>query len=181
MSLSLRDQLLAAGLIDPKKAKQAGKEQHHQRREQAKRPPAAPDPRVVAEQKAREAKLARDAELNRQQQDRQEQKARRAAVKQLVEQHRVPKVVDSEELYNFLDGTRIRRIPVDRPLREKLVKGQLVIVRCDGRYEIVPADIGQRIGERDPHALVRQQAQTKSEPAPDDPYKDYVVPDDLMW
>lgn len=182
MNLSLRDQLLQAGLLDPKKAQQQTREQRHQRREQSKKPPQ-PDPRALAQQKAAEEKAARDAELNRKQQDKLEQKARRAAVKQLVEQHKVARPADSEELYNFQDGKRIRRIPVDRALRDKLIAGTLVLVRCDGRYELVPTEIGERIFERDPHARVTSPG---SDPAPaeneaDDPYKDYKVPDDLMW
>ncbi|MGQ0618838.1 MAG: DUF2058 domain-containing protein [Panacagrimonas sp.] len=180
MSLSLRDQLLQAGLLNLNKAKQAGKEQHQQRREQAKRPPSAPDPRALAEQRAAEAKAARDLELNRALQEKQEQKARRAQIKQLVEQHRVAKPADGEELYNFIDGRKIRRIPVDRPMREKLVSGQLAIVRSEGRYEIVPSDTADRVRERDPHAVV---SHNTAKPAVDenDPYKDHVVPDDLMW
>ncbi|MGQ0699740.1 MAG: DUF2058 domain-containing protein [Panacagrimonas sp.] len=178
MSLSLRDQLLQAGLIDPNKAKQAKKEHHEKRREQAKAP-AAPDPRVLAQQRAAEAKAARDAELNRALLEKQDQKARRAQIKQLVEQHRVPKV-DSEELYNFIDGKKIRRIPADRAMRDKLIAGVLGIVRSEGRYEIVPAAIAERIAERDPHALVSLGTEA---PKPDenDPYKDFVVPDDLTW
>lgn len=189
MSLSLRDQLLQAGLLDPKKAQQQQqqtREQRHQRREQTKKAPSAPDPRVVAQQKAAAEKAARDAELNRKQQDKQEQKARRAQVKQLIEQHRVPKITESEELYNFVDGKRIRRLPVDRPMREKLIAGTWVIVRCDGRYEIVPSDIAARIVERDPHAGLRPPeaaAVAAGAPASDeeDPYRDHKVPDDLMW
>jgi len=188
MSLSLRDQLLQAGLLDPKKAQQQQqltREQRHQRREQIKKAPAGPDPRVVAQQKAAAEKAARDAELNRKQQDKQDQKARRAQVKQLIEQHRVPKLTESEELYNFVDNKRVRRLPVDRPMREKLISGTLVIVRCDGRYEIVPADIAAKIIERDPHAGLKVTAAAEaSASAPtdeDDPYRDHKVPDDLMW
>lgn len=180
MSLSLRDQLLQAGLLDTQKAKQASKDQHQQRREQAKRPPGVVDPRILAEQRAAEAKAARDLELNRQLQQKQEQKARRAQIKQLVEQNRVAKLADSDELYNFVDGKKIRRLPVDRPMREKLVSGQFAIVRSDGRYEIVPAETAERIRERDPLAVV---SHNTAAPAKDDsdPYKDHVVPDDLMW
>lgn len=187
MSLSLRDQLLQAGLLDPKKAQQQQqltREQRHQRREQGKKAPSGPDPRVVAQQKAAAEKAARDAELNRKLLDKQEQKARRAQVKQLIEQHRVPKIVESDELYNFVDNKRVRRLPVDRPMREKLIAGTLVIVRCDGRYEIVPADIAARIVERDPHAGLKVTPESSGSSAPadeDDPYRDHKVPDDLMW
>jgi uncharacterized protein YaiL (DUF2058 family) len=186
MSLSLRDQLLQAGLLDPKKAKEQTREQRKDRREHNNKKPTGPDPRALAAQKAAAEKAARDAELNRKQQEKLEQKARRAEVRQLVEQHRVAKLADSDELYNFIDGSRIRRLPVDRPMREKLVAGSLVIVRCAGRYEIVPAEIGARIVERDPHAGLQAppagvSPEASTEAAEDDPYKDYKVPDDLMW
>ena len=181
MSLSLRDQLLQAGLIDPKKAKQAARAQHQKKVDRAKRPDAQQaDAQAEAARRAAEAKAARDAELNRQLVEKQQQQARRAEVRQLVEQHRVKRLTDSEELYNFVDGKKIRRIPVDKQQRQKLVDGALGIVRCQGRYELVPADIAERIGERDAHALV---SLSKAPPPPDDndPYKDYVVPDDLTW
>lgn len=186
MSLSLRDQLLQAGLLDPKKAKEQGREQRRERQQQNNKKPTGPDPRDVARQKAEAEKVARDAELNRKQREKLEQKARKAEVRQLVEQHRVAKLADSEELYNFTDGSRIRRLPVDRPMREKLVAGSLVIVRCAGRYEIVPAEIAARIVQRDPHAGLQPPPAGaapagSTEPAEDDPYKDYKVPDDLMW
>lgn len=179
MSLSLRDQLLQAGLIDPKKAKQAGKVHHQRKVEQAKRPANAVDPQAEAARAAAQAKAARDAELNRQLVEKQQQQARRAEIRQLVEQHRVARV-ESDELYNFVDGKKIRRLPVDKAQREKLVAGTLGIVRNKGRYEIVPADVAQRIRERDAHALVS----LNTAPPPvdeNDPYKDYVVPDDLTW
>jgi len=182
MSLSLRDQLLQAGLIDEKQAKAANKQQHHQRRDQAKNP-AAVDPRKIAAEKAAAAKAARDAELNRVQREKAEQKARRAQVKQLIEQNKLPKV-DSELLYNFVDGKdgkRIRRIPVTPAMRDQLSAGALAIVRCDGRYEVVPSAIAERIKERDAHAVIPQRTAEPAAVDENDPYKDFVVPDDLMW
>lgn len=182
MGLSLRDQLLQTGLLTPKKPQHATREQQHQRREQARsaEATAALAEKKLAEQRALDAKAARDAELNRQKQDKLEQVARRAQIKQLVEQNRVPMPRDSEELYNFVDGQRIRRIPVDRALRARLIAGTLGIVRSQGRYELVPAEVAVRIGERDVHCLVSLQ-KPDVVPATDDPYKDHVVPDDLMW
>lgn len=181
MGLSLREQLLNAGLIDEKKLKEARQSQHHQRREHAKRPANAPDPRAEAARKAAAEKAARDAELNRQKEEQAAKKARKAEVKQLVAQHKLPKI-ESEELYNFIDGKRIRRLPVDKAMREKLIAGSVAIVRNEGRYEFVPAEIAKRIAERDPHAVVPHvTSEPAAEPAADDPYKDYVVPDDLMW
>lgn len=182
MGLSLRDQLLQAGLIDPNKAREAKQAEHRQRRDAGKKPATAtPKPKSAAQIEA-EAKAARDAELNRQQVEKKAAKARRAEAVQLVQAHRVQRQVESDEVYNLVDGNKVRSIPVDRGLREKLVAGSLVVVRCEGRYEIVPADIAARIRERDPQMLVGDASAAASDTAAeDDPYRDYVVPDDLRW
>src|ERR1700749_4423090 len=127
MSMSLRDQLLAAGLGTKKQAKEAT---------QAKRPPSRHQPAPVSQEKvaankAQAAKNARDQELNRRQQEKAAAKARRAEVKQLIEQHRLPPV-ESEEYFNFADGTRLARLAVTAALREQLVKGTVGDVRAQG-------------------------------------------------
>ena len=73
---------------------------------------------------------------------------------------------------------------VDADRREKLTSGVLVVVRYKGHYAVVPKETAERIRERDENMVVPT-AQTKDSPAPEatteDPYKDFVVPDDLMW
>jgi uncharacterized protein YaiL (DUF2058 family) len=179
MSMSLRDQLLAAGLGTKKQAKEAT---------QAKRPPSRHQTAPVsaaqlAANKAQAAKNARDQELNRKQQEKAAAKARRAEVKQLIEQHRLPPV-ESDEYFNFADGNRLARLPVTAAMREQLIKGTLFVVRYEGHYAVVPEATAARIKERDEFAVVSSAPQTqgKSESADkDDPYKDFVVPDDLTW
>jgi uncharacterized protein YaiL (DUF2058 family) len=46
----------------------------------------------------------------------------------------------------------------------------------------VPADVLERIRERHADAIVANPvSDTPAVPAEDDPYKDFVVPDDLTW
>ena len=189
MSMSLRDQLLQAGLISKKQAEQAAKQPHHQRQDRGQKKPlsAADQQRQAAQQAARQAadkaraeKIAQDQARSRQQQEKAERKARHAQIKQLVEQNRLPKV-EGDDLYNFIDGTKIRRIPVAAETRLKLGNGQLRIVRCEGRYEVVPAGIAERIAERDERAVIPRVVAAETKPDENDPYKDYVVPDDLIW
>jgi uncharacterized protein YaiL (DUF2058 family) len=183
MSLSLREQLLKAGLVSEKQAKQAElqtSQQAHQRKKGS-----APDPtpkQKAAAQQAAAAKIARDLELNRKQQEKAERRARAAQVRQLVEQLRVPRP-ESDDYYNFVDGGRIRRLQITPELRARLVAGTLAIVRYDGRYDLVPADAVERIRERAPDAIVASPASgpAAATAAEDDPYKDFVVPDDLTW
>jgi uncharacterized protein YaiL (DUF2058 family) len=174
--MSLREQLLAAGLGTRKQAKQA----EHQQRQQARNQQAAQEAAKKREERAAAAaaKAARDRELNRQQQERAEKKARWAQIRQLIEENRIAKP-ESDDYFNFIDREKVRRIPVDAALRERLIRGEVMIVRCEGRYDLVPPEIAAKIGEREPRAVVS--LEPRAEVGADDPYKDYVVPDDLMW
>lgn len=177
MSMSLREQLLAAGLGTKKQAKQAEREQHQRSKNKA----ALEAERQKRAAEAAAAKAAKDQELNRKRQENAERKARWAQIKQLIEQHRISKP-ESDEYFNFIDRGKVRRFPVDAALRARIIGGELVLVRCEGRYDAVPKEIADRIGEREPRAVISlEDATRESTTDENDPYKDYVVPDDLMW
>ncbi|MFI4981308.1 MAG: DUF2058 domain-containing protein [Nevskiales bacterium] len=185
MSMSLRDQLLQAGLISKKQAEQAEKQPHHQRKDRSQKKPPTPAEiqrrnAQLAVQKAQAEKLAQDQARSRQQQEKADRKARHAQIKQLVEQNRLPKV-EGDDCFNFVDGVKIRRLPVTPETRLKLGNGQLRIVRCEGRYEVVPSAIAERIAERDERAVIPRAVAEETKPDENDPYKDFVVPDDLIW
>jgi hypothetical protein len=185
MSLSLREQLLKAGLVTEKQAKQAERTtsgQRHQQVKGGKRAPPPPPAPTKAAQQAQAAKLLRDQELNRKQQEKAERRARAAQLRQLVEQLRVPRP-ESDDFYNFVDDGKVRRMQVTPELRARIVAGSLMIVRYDGRYDLVPVDAIERIREKHADAIVASPAAepAASTPAEDDPYKDFVVPDDLTW
>jgi uncharacterized protein YaiL (DUF2058 family) len=182
MSTSLRDQLIQAGLVTKKQAKLASQQQPRPPQQSRRKPPRIPEHQLAA-QRAQAQKAARDQELNRKQQAKAERTARLAQVRQLIEQNRVPPI-ESEDFYNFIDGTKIKRICVNAPIREQLNRGELRIVRCDNRYALVSASAGERIAERDPAALIARVADTAAAAGADghdNVYGAYVVPDDLMW
>lgn len=182
MSLSLREQLLAAGLVTKKQVQKTEQQQRQQEHGQKKKQLPPPPDKQAEAQKAAAAKAARDAELNRQQREKAERKARRAEIRQLVEQHRIPRI-ESEDFFNFVDGNKIHRFAVTAEVRERILAGTLVIVRHNGFHALVPAEIAEKVRERDPSFVVAldQPAASASPPADDDPYKDFVVPDDLRW
>ncbi|WP_440057476.1 DUF2058 domain-containing protein [Pseudomonas fragariae (ex Marin et al. 2024)] len=179
MSLSLRDQLLKAGLVNQKQAKQVGKEKQKEQRLVHKGQAQADDSQKRAAQEAMAEKARRDQELNRQQQEKVEQKARTAQVKQLIEVSRLPKLI-TEDYYNFVDDKKVKRIPVNAMVRNKLSSGSLAIVHHGGGYEIIPREAALKIQERDPRRIVLLNTPTGA-PDADDPYAAYQVPDDLMW
>ena len=176
MSTSLRDQLIQAGLVGRKKAQQLQQQQKRQTFQGQHGQPVATD---KAAQQTEAAKAARDQELNRRQQEQAQLKARWAEIRQLIEQHRLPKIEDGED-YFFTDDRKIRRLTVNAAMREQLVRGELRIARLKGRYELVPAAAAERIRERDERALVP--LKTDAEAAtPDDPYAAHPVPENLRW
>jgi uncharacterized protein len=180
MSDSLRDQLLKAGLVTENKVKRAY-QADEQRRRQVKsegKSRATPAPPSAA-QHVQAQKVARDQELNRRQQEKAQRRALRAQVEQMVEQARLPRL-ESDDYYSFVSGGKVCRVAVDVQRRKDICEGKLAIVRYRGHHEVVPADAAQRIRERDEKALISRDENLKV-PAEDDPYKDFVVPDDLTW
>ena len=179
MGNSLQDQLLKAGLIDEQKLKQARSSKHKQTKANGHRPAPADQETRQAAARARAEKQERDRELNRQ---RQEEAALRAAeneIRQLIHTHRVVRE-GGDVAFNFTDGTTLKRIYVNKDQQSKLVSGHLAVVRQDAFYEVVPAEIADRVRARDA-SLVLVYNQPAEEANPDDPYADYQVPDDLIW
>lgn len=179
MALSLRDQLLKAGLVNEKQAKQVSKEKQKQKRLEHKGQVEKDESQRLTAQQAMAEKAARDQELNRQQQEKVEQKARAAQIKQLIEVSRLPKLT-TEDYYNFVDDKKVKRLSVNNLMRDKLSRGSLAIVRHGGGYEVIPREAALKIQERDARRVVLLNTPTEA-PDADDPYAAYQVPDDLMW
>jgi uncharacterized protein YaiL (DUF2058 family) len=178
MSMSLREQLLAAGFGKKKAAEQAERRAKEQQREQQR---VAQMQAAQAAEAAQAAKrTARAQELQKRRQEEADRKERWTQIKQLIEQHRLPKV-ESDDYFNFVSRGKVRRLAVDAQLRERITGGEVVIVRCEGRHDVVPREIGERIRGYDVRAVVALQDAAEAKPAADDPYKDYIVPDDLKW
>jgi len=202
---SLRDQLLKVGLVTEQQAKKAA--QQEQQRQFRHRPPKPKEPprpsqktpqmnaaaakpvvrgpqeptqsaATLAAQQAQAAKIARDQELNRKREEKAKRRARIAEIEQIIDQNRVPRL-ETEDYYSFIDGKKIRRMSVNPERREQLTSGVLAIVRYKGHYAAVPKATAERIRERDENMVVPVVAQSTT--TTDDAYKDFVVPDDLMW
>ena len=179
MGNSLQDQLLKAGLADEKQAKKARAAKVPKKRgKKSERRPALSESAQGARQAMAE-KAEKDRALNEQRKAEAERKAKLAQVRQLVEQNRLPR--DEAEIgYNFVDAGKVRRLFVTPGIQSKLGAGRAAIVRLGESYEVVPADIAEKIRARDAASVV-DTGVAESTPDEDDPYKDYQVPDDLMW
>ena len=180
MSMSLRDQLLKAGLVNEKQAKQAAKQKQKQQRLEHKGQADKDESQRQAALQAQAEKAARDLELNREQQEKAQKKALAAQVKQLIEGSRLPRL-DGDDYYNFVDNKKVKRIAVNPQLRDKLSRGILAIVRLEGKYELVPREAALKVQEREPQRIILLNTVSEAVADEEDPYKDFVVPDDLMW
>jgi uncharacterized protein YaiL (DUF2058 family) len=180
---SLQDQLLKAGLVNEKKAKQAGKEKRRQAKQARRSGEELVDENKQAAEKARQEKIAKDKALNAEREAAAQAKAIQAQIQQLITMN--VDSYDGDIAYNFADGKKIKKIYVSDKLQKQLSLGQLAIVRHDDRYALVPAAVANKIAERDESvvvALVDRAAERAVEAAAeDDPYADYKIPDDLMW
>jgi uncharacterized protein YaiL (DUF2058 family) len=176
---SLQEQLLKAGLVSEQQAKQARSGKKKTGKQTGRRPGVADEETRRAAEAARAEKARRDRELNLQRQQEAQRRAQEHETRQLIHTHRV--VREGGDLaYNFADGSALKRLYVNRDQHARLVDGRLAIVRQDTFYEIVPAEIAERLRARDV-TVVLVWNQRGQEADSDDPYAEYQVPDDLMW
>ena len=176
---SLQDQLMKAGLADPKKAKAIRNEKHKQRKQQPKGSVQVNETEVRARQ-AREEKAERDRHLNLKRQQEAEKKAIQAQIRQLVETNKLDRS-RGETSYQFVHDKKIKKMYVDDTQADQLSRGRLAIVFVNDQYEIVADGVARKITERDEQAVVVLHDRKKDDVGEDDPYAGYEIPDDLMW
>lgn len=172
--MSLKDQLMKAGLADAKKARKA----EHEKRQLAKDPNAESAHKLA--QQALAEKAERDRALNRARDEELAQRALSAQILQLIEAHRIDRK-GGAVAYQFTDAKKIKKLYVTPAQQDQLVKGQVAIVRLGDGHELVPTVVAEKIRTRDENAIVLLNTRQASATDEDDPYAAYQIPDDLMW
>ena len=184
MGNALRDQLLKAGLVNEKQVKQATKEKHKEaKRQHGQVKTEGADETNLRIQRAKEEKIERDRQINQQRQLEAEKKALLAQIRQLVEQNKQAKG-EGDTPYNFVDLGKVKRLYVSDQNRQRIIAGQLTIVRLEKDYELVPPETAEKIKARLADCVVVQnepKRQAVTETSPDDPYAQFQIPDDLIW
>ncbi|MBM7034855.1 hypothetical protein ST37_07810 [Vibrio sp. qd031] len=170
--LTLQEQMLKAGLVNEKKLKKA-KKGSKKSRTQAREVKAA-----VEEQKKQQ--LERDKALSQQHKEQQLSKEVKAQVKQLVQMNKLD-LGNGEIKYNFTDGTLVKSVYVTSAVQDQLAKGLLAIARFEESYAVIPSGVANKIAQRDEETVIDQNSRADDTADEDDPYADFVVPDDLMW
>jgi uncharacterized protein YaiL (DUF2058 family) len=176
MGNSLREQLLKAGLVDKSKVQQAKKQSR--RKNRSKGAEIQRDSVAEAVKRAQTEKAARDRELSRQKNIKQEAKARKGLLLDYVEKNKLndPK---AQEPFNFVQDNAVKRFYVNEKQRSQLSAGKLAIAQVADRYFLVALEVSGKLRELDPGVFIYVAEQEA--PSADDPYADYQVPDDLMW
>jgi uncharacterized protein YaiL (DUF2058 family) len=175
----LQEQLLKAGLVNKAKAAQVVREQAKKHKGKAPAPPSAEQ---VEAQRLQAEKAERDRTLAAERNAQTRAHEARGQVHQIVEAHKVKR--EGEIAYRFTDGDRIRDVLVNEPLRAQLAAGTLVIVRHGEGYELLPRSAADKVYMRDAAMIVLDhgRAETGSgNDADDEYYKQFEVPDDLIW
>lgn len=179
MVKSLQEQLMGSGLVDKKKAKAIQKEKRVQRKQVPKGQVADTSEQERLE-KLKQEKINKDKALNRKKVEALEQKAIQAQVKQLIKSNEVAREA-GDVAFQFSDAKKIKRIYVDQTQYNHLTKGLLAIAVLEGVYILVARAVASKVIERDASAICYIYEKDASNMDEDDPYKEFEIPDDLMW
>jgi uncharacterized protein YaiL (DUF2058 family) len=181
---ALQDQLLKAGLVDKNQANRAKNVKHKKMKHQRSNNQVVVDEAKQLAEKAILEKAVRDRELNRQRNEKAQQKAIIAQIKQLILVNKVSKGNGDDLAYNFEDKKSVKRVFVTQETHDNIALGRLAIVKLEGQYEIVPGPVADKIKQRDESYIILRNDPSKLEGdaiEADDFYADYEIPDDLMW
>lgn len=176
--LTLQEQMLKAGLVSSKKMAKV------QRTAKKSRVQAREAREAVEENK--KAQVKRDKLLSEQQKQAALSKEYKAQIKQLIEMNKIT-ITRGDIGYNFTDNNLIKKVYVDKVTQSQLIKGRLAIARLtaesssDSEYAIIPAVVADKIAQRDANYIVLNCELSHEAKDEDDPYADFVIPDDLMW
>lgn len=176
---SLQDQFLKAGLVDKNKAKKLHQDKSKQKKVERRTGTESVDEARLAALEVQRKNAERARELNAQRDAAAAQKAVIAQIVQMVQTNRQSKG-NGDITYYYTHGTKIDKIYVSAEVQGHLTAGRLVIVCIDGKTELVPRVVADKIAERDESLVVRVK-KTSDVVDGDDPYADYKIPDDFTW
>ena len=176
VSKSLQDQLLALGVADKKKVKQAKHEKRVESREATR--PRIQESLRETQQKVREEKRARDQALATEREAKRLKAEKLSQVRDMVKSSEVERGIDSERVdFRFPYGKKIRPFPVGADVRDRLSRGLLGLIELDGAIFVVPRETLEKClarlgGQKIFSHLAKLEEQDGDYPP---------IPDDLDW
>lgn len=181
MGKSLAEQLLGAGLVDEKKVKKAKQEKRKAKKMVRSGVAVETDDSAARIAAEKAAQVERDRALNLERQQQEQEKAMRAQALQMLDQHQLD--CQGEITFNFVDSrtNKIKQLLVDAHTQKHLAQANLAICLLQEKYVIVPRTIAEKAAQRFADVLIYIAPEHDEQVDEDDPYKDYQIPDDLMW
>ena len=180
MKNALQEQLLKAGLSDEAALKKKGKKRPpKQSKKKIKAAVANESVNAIISQVQAEKK-ARDQALNQKRLEAQKQRDTQRRVKQIVESNQCNDK-RAQKKFHFQHIKKIKQIYITEPQQALLTEGTLVIVAFEGKNYLLPTPAGEKIKALLPRAVISVAEIEESKPEADDPYAEFVVPDDLIW
>jgi uncharacterized protein YaiL (DUF2058 family) len=180
--MSLQDQLLKSGLVNQTKLKQVKAEKRKQTRKQQKNKITIENEAKQLAEKTRAEQAEKDRLLNEQRNLQAAKKQQANQVAQLIEANKLPQDEDGIP-YRFTDDNKVKDIYVSEAVRKKIISGRLAIVRAKTGYEVVASEVAEKIRQVESTTVVVlfENTEEQQETSEDDPYKDFEIPDDLIW
>jgi len=176
---SLQDQLLKAGLVSKDKATKAKSAKRKQTKINRKHKLEHVDEAKDSAEKTMAVRAEKDRQLNQQKNDKAEQTAIIAQIKQLIEVNR-QSLGKAQVTFNFSDQGKIKKLDVSNEIHKHITIGLLAIACFENTYSLIPKMVAAKIQQRLEGYIIPLNTDV---PAVDeeDPYADYQIPDDLMW
>lgn len=180
MGNAFQDQLLKAGVVTKQQVKKAQSSTNKKKKEQRSKKEKVVDENKLKAQQAAKEKAEYDRELNKRKEDQAKQKAISAEIDQLISKNCLKRDEYCDIVYNFEHRKKVNRIYVNDKMKQDIITGKLGIARIEGRYELIPKLIAERIQQRNEKRVVlfEKEEQVIDE---NDPYAGFQVPDDLVW
>ncbi|MBV7315245.1 DUF2058 domain-containing protein [Shewanella sp. NIFS-20-20] len=181
MANALQEQLLKAGLASKQKARDVKTQQRRQKKAKVDDGSAALK-QQIADQKL--AQAAKDKALNEQ---RFAEAQAKGQVRSLITEFtRTALAIPShgEVKFNYTLANKIYSLYLTENIQQSLLRGQLGIIRYEDSSYLVPHKLAERVQLLVPEwcgYLWTLENNTQEIVEEDDPYADYVIPDDLMW
>lgn len=180
MANALQEQLLKAGLTSKQKVRDV-KTQKRRNRKANVDDGSSDFKQQIAEQK--KAQAEKDKALNEERFAQAQEKGQVRSLITEVKKLAVSLPTDADVKFNYTLENKIFSVYLNDRLQQQLLKGQLGIVRLDDSSYLVPHKLAERVNLLVPQWCGYLWSQEDNAPAvkEDDPYADYVIPDDLMW
>ncbi len=179
MGNPFQDQLLKAGLVTKKQVQKAQQDKSRKNKQQRSKKEKVVDETKLKAQQAAQEKARHDRELNKRKEQQARQKAISIEINQLITNNCLARDESCEIVYNFEHNKKVRRIYINAEMKQQIIQGRVGIARIEGRYELVPKSIAEKIQQRNEKRIVIFDDQEIIDK--DDAYSEYKIPDDLTW